>query len=129
VGYVTSFGWALISSNLPTNYVVHQDDWIDCYGNINPINRAIYVKDGSDYKNVVNREYGFVRPYSVYHYNNANSPTGAAVTNFPEERYPDATGSMKDALLYNAYKVYTSEAAAVNFLLKNRVSFEWKSNS
>lgn len=124
---VASYGWSLITADLPiSNYTVHTSDWTDCYININPTNRALYVKDGSTYKNVANREYGLTRPYNVYHYNNAAVPSGAVTTNFPSKTYPDVTTSTRDDLLYTAYQVHVSGAVAVNFLLKNVVSFRWK---
>lgn len=121
----TSLAWSALTPNLPSNYQVHSSDWTDCYININPINRALYVKVGTTYKNVANREYGTVRAYNVYHYNNANSTTGATTTNFPSVYYPDVNSSNNGNLLYTAYEVHRTGALAVNYLLKNQVAVNW----
>lgn len=123
---VASYAWSLITSDLPiANYKVHTKDWVDCYININPTNRAIYTKDGTAYKNVANREYGLVRPYSVYHYNDATTATGTSETTFPSRTYPDVTTATRDDLLYVAYQIHSNNALPVNLLLKNIVGFRW----
>lgn len=121
----TSLAWSAVSASLPSNYEIHTTDWTDYYININPMNRALYVKEGTTYKNVANREYGTVRAYNVYHFNDANSSTGAKETNFPPVSYPDVTSSTNGSLLYTAYEVYRTGALAVNYLLKNQVSVQW----
>lgn len=121
----TSLAWSALTASLPSNYQVHSSDWTDCYININPMNRALYVKEGTTYKNVANREYGTVRAYNVYHYNDATSATGAVTTNFPSVYYPDVTSSNNGNLLYTAYEVHRTGALAVNYLLKNQVAVNW----
>lgn len=124
---VVTIPWTLINSKLPSKYTVHTSDWMDSYINLNPTNRAIYVKEGSKYINVANREFGKVRPYFVYHYNDATAPSPTITVYSDYTTYPDATsGSERDSLLYVARAVYDSGANAVSFRLKNIVDLIWK---
>lgn len=120
-----SLAWSAVTSSLPSNYQIQTSDWTDYYININPTNRALYVKEGTTYKNVANREFGIIRAYNVYHYNDATAPDPTATTSFPTVDYPDVTSSTNGNLLYTAYEVHRTGALAVNYLLKNQVAVNW----
>lgn len=121
-----NIAWSLVSAVLPSKYTVHTSDWTDAYITLNPTNRAIFVKNSTGYVNVVNREYGPVRPYLVYHYNNATSSSPTKTVYSKYTTYPDATGSSKTALLYNAKAVYDSGANALSFTMRNIVDLLWE---
>lgn len=119
--------WALITASLPSKYTVYTTDWMDAYINLNPTNRAVYVKDSTKYVNVVNREFGQVRPYFVYHYNDATSPSPTKTIYSNYTTYPDASsGTTRDSLLYVARATYDSGANPVSFNLRTIVDLLWK---
>ena len=72
-GKEVSLPWAVVSSNLPSNFTVRLTDWTDYYANAEAITRSIYAKSGSAYLHVYSREYGNFRPYLVYHTNSMHS--------------------------------------------------------
>ena len=72
-GKEISLPWAVVSSNLPSNFTVRLTDWTDYYANAEAITRSIYAKSVSAYLHVYSREYGNFRPYLVYHTNSMHS--------------------------------------------------------
>lgn len=99
---------------------------MESYINLNPTNRAIYAKKGTDYVNLVNQEYGPTRPYFVYHYNDATATTPTKTIYSSYVTYPDVTSSNNSSLLYVAGKIYDSGANAVSYRLKNLVDLKWR---
>ncbi len=118
--------WTLITATYPSGYTLHTSDWMESYINLNPTNRAIYAKSGTNYINLVNREYGPTRPYLVYHYNDATSPVPTKTIYHNYTTYPDITSSNRDTILYVAKNIYDSGANAVSYKLKNIVDLKWK---
>lgn len=117
-----SIPWSFISLSLPSKYTVHTEDFMDSYINLNPINRAIYVKEGTTYKNVYNVEHGLVRPYFIYHYNDASSVTPAEIRAIPESEYPEAD---KDSVMMVAGYTYSHGGNPLYTQLKNVVDLAW----
>lgn len=113
-------------ASLPSNYSVHYSDWMDSHININPTNRAIYAKEGTTFVNLANREFGKVRPYFVYHCNDATATVPTVTFYYDYYDYPDVTSSNNSSLLYIAKNVYDTGANPVSIYLKNVVSIGWR---
>lgn len=122
---VYTLPWTLVNASLPSGYEIYTSDWTDAYITYKPTNRALYVKEGTTYKNVSNREYGDAHPYTVYHYNDVYSPTATLETSFPIRTYPDVTDSTNLSFLYVGWKIYESGANPVTYKLNNVVTLEW----
>ena len=118
--------YTLLTSQFPTGYTVHDESWMDCYCNVDSKNRAVYAKEGNNYILVVNREYGYARPYAVYHFNSTATPTATVEIQFPNYFYADTVvESSKGNVLKMASAIYESGAVAVSYKLYKMVAIRF----
>lgn len=112
--------------SLPKNYKVHTSDWMDSYINMNPVNRAIYAKKDGKFVNLVNREFGKVRPYFIYHCNDATSSVPTVTIYYNYKDYPDANNNDNTSLLKLAKVIYDNDANPLNFRLEHIIGIRWR---
>ncbi len=127
---VFTISWALLtslSSFGPTGGRVYSGDFMDCFARIYPKNEAFYIKEGSTYAFVYNREYGSADPYTVYHY---IQPEGKAhptetVTYDPVD-FPNLSDSgRRDVYLSMMVGFYEEQEPVMTWTIASHLNYEW----
>ncbi|MGO1470476.1 MAG: hypothetical protein ACTHW2_10685 [Tissierella sp.] len=124
--WVSTISGTVMSASLPSNYRVHNSDWADAYIQVNPKNRAIYAKKNGKFINLVNKEFGPVRPYVVYHANDATATKPTVTSWYSRKNYPNPTPGNSSDLLYNAKAIYDTGASPISFKLNKIVRLRWR---
>lgn len=121
---VLSIPFTIMNAVLPSKYEVHTDDFMDAYMKLDNIyNRAVYAKDGSAYKLLVNSEFGQVQPYFIYHYVQSSSVVPAEIVYGTKKSYP---APIKNDVLYLEKYIYDVGGNPLTFLLKDHVDLLWE---
>ena len=127
---VFTISWALLtslSSFGPTGGRVYSGDFVDCFARIYPKNEAFYIKEGSTYALVYNREYGSADPYTVYHYiqpEDKAHPT-ETVTYDPVD-FPNLSDSgRRDVYLSMMVGFYEEQEPVMTWTIASHLNYEW----
>lgn len=122
-----NISWALMSSlasAMTPGYEVHDGDWMDTEARVFPTNRAFYVKEGSSYKLVYNREYGQVYPSTTYNYNKIHGDYNST-SKYDTVIYPDINASNRDNILTIIHGVYSTGSNPITLTIASQLTWDW----
>ena len=125
---VVSLQWTVVSSihGAPSDHQTYVGDWVECYARIYPTNRAFYVKEGDSFRNVYNREFGRVYPYTEYYYQNPSDASHPFdLVTMDSEVYSDINDSNRDAILGIVSGLASAPGIKVNHTIEQDVLFKW----
>lgn len=120
--------WTLLtslSSLMTSDYEVSSGDRLDCYARTHPTNRSFYIKEGSSYVLVFNRQFGNVSPYNVYHHTYAIDGKFTEEISFSTVNYPDITSDKFDTWLELLSGYYEEGTYPTSLTIASLVNFKW----
>ena len=123
--------WTLLtslSSLMPSDYEVSSGDKLDCYARTYPTNRAFYIKEGSSYVLIFNRQFGNVNPYNVYHHTYAIDGNFTEEIHFDTVKYPDITSDKFDIWLELLSGYYEEGTYPTSLTIASLIDFKWLIN-
>lgn len=126
---IASTSWSIFSAstNIPSTYSVLKNDKLVRTAIFNPQTRALYVKDGDSYRNVLNREFGRAR--CVAQYTSLNVDIGARSYNYPIQNISDITASNRENFLIIAWGAYVNNYnAPLEFYMWFDIKLDWESD-